>query len=735
MKIITLQLLILLLVSQNISAQDSTEIITTKIFGIVKGEKDSILRGANLVIVGSIDGATTDEKGYYEFETEKTGEQKMLVTMLDYIDKTIPLNITPGINIDLNVKLSKEVVTEEIIITASSFTSGNTNAVTLTPLEIVRIPGADADIYRAITTFPGSNQVNEGSRITVRGGDPNEVLTILDQASLYNPFIFDETFNVSSYSTVNPWGLRGINFTSGGFSAKYGNVLSAVLDLKSYDLPQRSGMFAWLGLANASLDAVYLSGKKDFGATMTIGKLFLDPYFAINGKHSEFSPIPQSNQAGGTLSHKLGSTGILKFYANYSDDKVGIESATPSYTGFYNGSSKSFFSNLKMMVAPSSSTLLNAGISFSSYNKKDNYGALNTNTNNYYSKGRVDFTYQVSSKVDINTGAEYEYNGYDIDGELPVFPFDLSPDAETLDLDTNTNSGRIGAYAEAQLRLGKRFFVIPGVRTDYYTLAQNASIDPRASFGYQLSKYNTLRGAVGIYHQYPKLEYYFRADNNNLKPEEATHYIFGYEFNKEGNYIFRVEGYYKDYSNLVLLNTTDLFYRSQGEGYVKGVDVFLKTKIQNKFTGWISYAYCDSKRKQYESVLLSPANYDITNAVSVVGSYNINDQMVVGASYKISTGKPYTPVVESYYDPIQEIYIPVYGETNSSRFPTYTRMDMNFQYIFALFGRFAVAVLSVNNLLNEKNVYNYTYNFDYSQLVEVISNNQRAVYLGLGLQL
>ncbi|MBK8552981.1 MAG: hypothetical protein IPL53_18735 [Ignavibacteria bacterium] len=92
--------------------------------------------------------------------------------------------------------------------TASSFTSGNNTAVTLTPLEIVRIPGADADLYRAITTFPGSNQVNEGSRITVRGGNPNEVLTIIDMASLYNPFIFDDDFNASSYSTINPWGLR-----------------------------------------------------------------------------------------------------------------------------------------------------------------------------------------------------------------------------------------------------------------------------------------------------------------------------------------------------------------------------------------------------------------------------------------------------------------------------------------------------------------------------------------------
>ena len=715
-------------------AQDSSVAVITKISGFVKGDKDSVLRGANLVIEGTIDGTTTDEKGYYEFETEKTGNQNLLITMLDYTNKTVPLNITPGINIEANIKLSKEVVVEEIIITASSFTSGNSNAVTLTPLQIVRIPGADADIYRAITTFPGSNQVNEGSRITVRGGDPNEVLTILDQASLYNPFIFDDAFNVSSYSTINPWGLKGINFTSGGFSAKFGNVLSAVLDLKSYDMPQSTGMFAWVGLANASLDGVYVSKDRKLGATFSLGKLFLDPYFAINGQHSEFEPIPQSNQLGGTLSYKVGSTGNLKLYANYSDDRVGIQSATPSYTGYFNGQSKSFFSNLKLTTAPSSSTLLNVGVSFSSYNNKDNFGVLNTNTNSYYSKGRADFTYQLTSKVDINAGAEYEYNGYEIDGSVPVLAFNLRPGAASIDLDTNTTSGRIGGYTEAQLRLGKKFFLIPGVRTDYFTMADQVSFDPRISFGYQLSKYNSIRGATGIYHQYPKLEYYFRADNNNLKPEEATHYILGYEYNQDGNYLFRVEGYYKDYSNLVLVNTRDFIYRSQGEGYVKGVDVFLKAKIKNKFTGWISYAYCDSKRKQYETVNLTPANYDITNALSVIGSYSINDQLVAGISYKISTGKPYTPVIETYYDPTLNLYIPVYGENNSARFPTYDRLDMNLQYIFALFGKFAVAVAAVNNILNVKNVYNYTYNYDYTQQVAVISNNQRSLYLGLGLQ-
>jgi len=730
--------------NMNLFAQDSTETDTadstdntvyTMISGFVTGDKDSVLRGANLVISGSIDGATTDDKGYYEFETDKTGPQLMLVTFLDYAKKSVQLDIVAGININADIKLRKEEVrTEEILVTASSFTSGNNAAVTLTPLEIVRIPGADADIYRAITTFPGSNQVNEGSRITVRGGNPDEVLTILDLASLYHPFLFDETFNVSSYSTVNPWGLRGINFTSGGFSAKYGNVLSAVLDLKSYDMPQGTGMFAWLGLANASLDGTYVSKNKDFGATFSLGRLFLQPYFAVNGEHSDYSPIPESNQFGGTLAYKLGSAGNVKFIANYSDDKVGIFNASPSYEGYYNGSSKSAFSNLKVMVAPTSTTLLNAGVSFSYYEKFDNYGVLNTTSKSYYSKGRADYTIQVNSKVDINTGAEYEYDGFDINGIVPVYQYNLKPDAQSFNLDQFYSTGRIGVYAEAQLKLSKKVFVIPGVRLDNHTLSKETSFDPRFSFGYQVSNNNSVRGAIGVYHQYPDMQNYFNTAENNLLPEQAIHYILGYEFNKDGKYIARIEGYYKDYSNLVLINRDDIYYRSEGEGFAKGIDVFLKAKIANKFTGWISYAYSNSQRKQYSATSLVPANYDITNSLSIVGSYNLTDFLVLGATFKASTGKPYTPVVGTNFIQQQEVYEPIYGQTNSARFPTYDRVDMNLQYIFALFGKFAVAVASVNNILNQKNAYSYTYNADYTQQSAVISNNQRSLYLGLGLQ-
>ena len=156
--------------------------------------------------------------------------------------------------------------------------------------------------------------------------------------------------------------------------------------------------------------------------------------------------------------------------------------------------------------------------------------------------------------------------------------------------------------------------------------------------------------------------------------------------------------------------------------------------IANKFTGWISYSYLDSKRKQYEAQNLAPSNFDITNTMSLVGSYNLTDAIVFGATLKMSTGEPFTPVIGSFFDSNQGVYVPVYGETNSDRFPNYSRVDVNAQYIFSLLGKFTVAVLALNNVFNQNNIYEYTYNYNYTEKREIITNNRRTVYVGLGMQ-
>lgn len=711
----------------------------TNISGYIKDSRDKPLNGANVVIEGTIDGATSDSTGYFEFETNANGKKSLIVSAVDFKEKFYDINIEPGKNIRLNIKLTKEEVkTDEIIVTASSYTSGQNSQVTLTPLEIVRIPGSDADLYRAITTFPGSNQVDEGSRLTVRGGDPSEVLTILDQASLYNPFIFDDDFNTSSFSTVDPWSLKGINFSSGGFSAKYGNVLSAVLDLKSYDMPQQTLAFIFVGLANASVAGTYLSKDKKFGASIQAGTTNLDPYFKINGKlGAEYNPIPVARGIGGTLSYSLGKGKYLKFYTDYSYDKIGIRNTSPSFDGYFNSKTNTYFNNLKYSTSIFKSSSLDLGLSYSNHKKNIEYGVLNTSTRDVYSKFRVDLSTPVKSRVVLMYGGEYEYDESSFNGTVPLFGYNLRTNAPSFSLNSKIHTGRIGTYIESQFKITKRFFAVTGMRGDYHTLSKKGNIDPRLSLGYLFAKDNVLRAAVGLYHQYPDLQYYGQSINYNLKPESAIHYILGYEINKmDGLFMFRVEAYYKDYKNLVKLDSTSYYqysYNSNGTGRAKGVDVFLKSKITNKYSTWISYAYTDSKRNQFDYNAMTSANYDITHSLTFVASYDITDFLTIGSTYRISTGRPYTPITGSAFDSTQNVYVPVSAVVNSGRFPTYQRWDMNLQYVFSLFGRFAIAVFQVSNLLNHKNLFDYSYNSNYSEKIPVYSTNQRSVYFALGI--
>jgi outer membrane receptor for ferrienterochelin and colicin len=337
--------------------------------------------------------------------------------------------------------------------------------------------------------------------------------------------------------------------------------------------------------------------------------------------------------------------------------------------------------------------------------------------------------------MDINAGLEYEYNETKIEGVAPQYSYNIRPEAPSIDVNSSAHSGRLGAYAETQMRISENFFVISGLRTDYHTLSKKVSFDPRLSTGYQLAKYNVVRAAIGMYHQYPAPQNYLGAINYDLKPENAIHYILGYEYNKEGDIIFRVETYYKDYGNLVALDPSDFKYKSFGSGFAKGVDVFLKYKYLQKFTGWISYAYSDSKRRQYDALTQTSADYDITHNLSFTGSYNLTDAINIGATYRISTGRPYTPVTSATFVPSMNVYEPVYAEKNSERFPTYTRLDLSVQYITALMNRFCVMFVAFNNVLDIRNLYGYTYNTDYTQKIDVRSNNKRVVWFGIGMQL
>ena len=108
-------LLILLSVSAGLHAQ-SDSMKTSVIKGTVKNSKGIPVEGANVVIEGTIDGSTTDDKGYYEFETSKSGKRVIIFTAVDFGEKKINTVIDPGSTLILDVTLSNtEFKTDELV--------------------------------------------------------------------------------------------------------------------------------------------------------------------------------------------------------------------------------------------------------------------------------------------------------------------------------------------------------------------------------------------------------------------------------------------------------------------------------------------------------------------------------------------------------------------------------------------------------------------------------------------
>src|SRR5262245_49311780 len=143
-------------------------------------------------------------------------------------------------------------ITDTVTVTAPRAPSPPASSFAMRPLDVVRTPGAAADLMRALQTLPGVAQIDEGAGLYVRGGDTSEVLVLLDDAVVFHPYR-SETPGGGLFGSVEPFLLDGVSFATGGFSAKYGNALSAVLDMHGLKRPDVAQTTVTLGLAGASV--------------------------------------------------------------------------------------------------------------------------------------------------------------------------------------------------------------------------------------------------------------------------------------------------------------------------------------------------------------------------------------------------------------------------------------------------------------------------------------------------
>jgi hypothetical protein len=210
-----------------------------------------------------------------------------------------------------------------------------------------------------------------------------------------------------------------------------------------------------------------------------------------------------------------------------------------------------------------------------------------------------------------------------------------------------------------------------------------------------------------------------------LAPEQSIASVLGFEQKlNESDLQFRVEGYEKDLSNLIVANPNTvpgLGYLNSGTGYARGLEFFLRQPPTERFFGWIAYSLSDSERVDTPGTPQYPYDYDEPNVFTAVGNYKINPGWDAGLKFLYDTGHPYTPVVSAEPSVVTSngqpttIYIPTYAANNSARLPDYVRLDFSTS-IKTVYDTWEWKIyLDIVNLTGNKNVLGYNYNANYTQ--------------------
>ena len=711
--------------------------------GQVVDETERPMPFVNVQIIDTTDGAITGRDGHFAFSTRHLGPRDLSASFIGFEPSRKTLHLTAGDTTTVRLVLRRVLIElGETVVAVSTYTTGEDEAVTLSPLEVVTTPGAAADIFLTVKTFPGVATVDGGAGLFVRGGDVSETVVLLDQATVVHPYRYESPTG-GAFGTISPFMVQGTAFSTGGFSARYGNALSAVLAMESLDMPEQRSYTLGLGLAAGSvgLDLPLIDDK--LGLRFTGNLSFTDLLFRVNGHREEFTTTPRGHDGNLNLVYQYSPTGRLKLFNFNANDQLGVKVAEPSFDGLYRNRTDSYLHNLQWTeVLANWST--QTSVSLNRYNARQQLGNLDLTPRDRTFKVRTDLERPLGSgAMIVRLGAESEHSANRLLGRFPQGEI-LDPKAAFFEFDESYSTRRTGAYVETDLRPVRRIVAQVGMRTDYHDLSGRFVVDPRLSARYLLSKRTNVRLAWGIYHQFAApFDYNSTSGNPKLKAQRAQHWIGGFHHERDP-FIARLEFYYKPYRNLVLKQPAPVHLANTGEGRASGADLFLKYGdfLGTRFNGWLAYSLLRSRREQvrYNGMEIeyekAPAPFDITHNLTLVAKAQIVGTLSGGLTLRYATGRPITPIVGAVSVADKSHFLPIEGPVGSQRLPSFQNIDGQLSYVlFFGSGHQAVFYLAVDNLLNRANVLDYDYSVDYTQRQPRTTFFRRSIYLGTGLTL
>jgi hypothetical protein len=658
-----------------------TKVISqTVIVGKVTQEKGESLPDANAFLQGTYDGATTNEKGEFKFKTNKTGQLILSVNFIGYEASFRKLDLK-GDTIRVQVQM-KEAFNQlnAVTITAGTFeASDKKQAVTITPLDMVTTAGAAGDVYGALQSLPGTTINGESGRLFVKGGDSEESQTYIDGSLVYVPYNSTQK-QLPSRGRFNPFMFKGMIFSTGGYSAEYGQALSSVLLLNTNDMPSEDQ----LDLSVLSVGAEIAGTKKwkNGAVTGTFTYNNLQPYMSIASQNYDWIQAPNSGVGALSIRQKTGKTGMFKLYSSFENGGFTISQKNLNLGGTlfdYRLDNRNYFMNASWNGKLSEKWAMNSAASFTNNIDDIRFDQTSVAKKKQGTYLKNAFTYPFTEKFILKFG-----------GELSAKTFSEKIQTPTEMYVSSFTNNTLAGFIEAQVYASSKFVTRTGGRVEYSDYLKSWKVSPRISVAYKITDKSQFSAAYGWFYQNPVDDYLIYT--SQLKPERADHYTFSFQSSVNKRTI-RAELYYKDYKDLVKLNGGALYlptsYSNQGSGYAKGLDVFLRDKETIKNGDyWISYSYLDTKRNYRNFPEEAIPIFASKHNLSVVYKHWFGSlRSYPGANFRYSSPRVYN-------DPNSVVF-------NGEKMLPYRSLDLSWSFLYRTNVIIYGAVTNVTGFKNE----------------------------------
>lgn len=721
-------LLILLVLGNAESQEDRGGRITGR---IVSSMTQSPLPGVTIRVIGTELGAISKKDGTFEIKKVPFGIQKVQFNIIGYqqfVQTDVPVGAGKPAYLEI-VLIEKVIELEGAEVKASYFVKPSealTSTQNLNYEDIRRAPGVQEDVIRAVALLPGVNVTAAGRNdLVVRGGAPFENLFIVDNLEVNNINHFGSQGSTGGpLSIINLDFVRNVDFSAGGFGARFGDKTSSVtnIQLRNGNESQFGGK-ATLSAVNFGLN---LEGPiSDKGSWLfSARRSYLDFIFQLAG----FSFIPQYWDFQGKANYRLDERNTLTFLTvsaindvklnndelddRFKNSRVAIPDQYQNFSGL---TWKHLFGNGFLTVT--------AGSSYTRFTTFQNDSNLTEIYRNDSKEGefilRTDLDLQIGPKTELAIGNQLKYAGI-LEYKILIPGFvrtDQNGVQQPYGLDTNFTTYRNATYASLSHAFGLHRVSVGG-RLDYYNFTDgNVFFSPRISYTYQLNENSALIGSLGRYYQAPSYIWLIGDPSNKLKPIRADQIVVGYSHTPLEDVKVQLEVFYKDYAHYpsrvfrpqsVLAPagfediSTDIPFGvepivSVGTGWSRGAELFIQKKLSDlPIYGLLSVTYAESRFTSIDGIE-RPSAYDSRFIFNIALGWRINDFWEVSAKFRAATGVPTSPFTDD-----GRIDFTRYNE--GERLPGFNAADLRIDRRWNFASSTLIFYIDIQNIYGRKNV-------------------------------